>query len=377
MTDIPVKGDVLKWAREYRGLNEQDAADLLGIPVNELRAYENDRAPTLTMFEAFAAKYNFPQATLFRATRPKTPPKPTDFRTLKGRKVQISFEFNAALGNVRTLLGTLSRLAEDDPEFDAPYLPRISLEDDAETLGERERRRIGPPFQEQLGWKPNEAFRRWRARIETEGVSVFQQKFPLDDCRGFSLYEDDYHPTIVINRDEDSERAKTFTLIHEYAHLLLRRPGISDHDPRNAVEAFCNRFAAAFLIPAVALRQLLPRWPNQPVDWEAKDIARWAGRLKVSQMALAIRLEQLKLAPAGFADQFEFSGPKKAKKKATGGDYVAGRLSDIGSNFVGKVIGALDRDVIDEVQAAESLGLSDVHFQRARDFLARKDELAG
>ncbi len=67
MTEIPVEGNVLRWARLYRGLTEKDAAKRLGISVTELSAYENnERKPTLGMFETFAAQYQLPQATLFR-----------------------------------------------------------------------------------------------------------------------------------------------------------------------------------------------------------------------------------------------------------------------------------------------------------------------
>ena len=53
-------------------------------------------------------------------------------------------------------------------------------------------------------------------------------------------------PIIMISKAEEFDPAKTFTLIHEYCHLLLREPGISDQNTQNPVEAFCNQFAGAF-----------------------------------------------------------------------------------------------------------------------------------
>jgi transcriptional regulator with XRE-family HTH domain len=143
MTNLPVKGDVLQWARTFRGLNEQQAADLLGMTVAELRQYEAEKVPiTIGVFENFAAKYRLPQATLFRLTRPREPAPPKDFRTIEGRKHRRDgFEFNIALSNVRTLLHHYDRIISDDDEFAAPDLPALALNEPPEIAGERERRR--------------------------------------------------------------------------------------------------------------------------------------------------------------------------------------------------------------------------------------------
>ncbi len=131
MTEIPVEGNVLRWARLYRGLTEKDAAKRLGISVTELSAYENnERKPTLGMFETFAAQYQLPQATLFRLTPPPLRPFPKEYRTIGGVAPTHSFEFNVALSNVRTLLAQLERIATDDSEFLPPKLLRLDKDDD-------------------------------------------------------------------------------------------------------------------------------------------------------------------------------------------------------------------------------------------------------
>jgi Zn-dependent peptidase ImmA (M78 family) len=377
MTDIPVSGAVLEWARKFRGLQEKEAAELIGITVDDLKAFETEkRFPSIGIFEEFAAKYRLPQATLFRVTPPPMPKAPQDFRTLEGRPARHSFNYNVALGNIRTWLGLFEKVAKDDDEFVVPNLPRLSLaEDDPAAAGERERRRLGIGVDDQFALKTKgEAFRFWRGHLEKSGISVFQQKFSIDDCRGFSLYDSANAPCVVVNKDDTVDVAKSFTLIHEYCHLLVREPGVSDHNSKNPVEAFCNRFAAGFLIPPEALRRLLPVWPNAPVEWAEKDVARWATRLKVSQIALALRLEQLGLAPAGFSRKFNWGKPP-AKRKSSGGNYVATRLSEIGLNYSDKVLSAFDRQVIDEVQAVEALGLGTEHFDTVRKTIGRVREL--
>jgi Zn-dependent peptidase ImmA (M78 family) len=107
-----------------------------------------------------------------------------------------------------------------------------------------------------------------------------------------------------------------YTLIHEYAHLLARRPGISDLNRRNPVEVWCNRFAAAFLMPIIALRQVLPNWPDRPQEWPDATIHAAARSLNVSAQALAIRLEDLGRAHEGLNRRFVYRAlpPRKRAK---------------------------------------------------------------
>jgi Zn-dependent peptidase ImmA (M78 family)/transcriptional regulator with XRE-family HTH domain len=367
---IPVKGDLLQWAREFRGLTERQGAELLGISLSELRSYENDKIkPTLGMFERFASRYKVPQSTLFREGRPSTLPEPKDFRTLAGEKPKQSFDFRLALSNIRALIFHIDRIALEDDEFVPPTIPRVRMSEDPFSAGERERKNSGVSIDEQLDWAGRDAFRKWRAAIEGIGIFVFQQKFPLQDCRGFTLFDSANAPVIVINKEEAFDVAKVFTLIHEMCHLFLREPGIPSYSERDPVEVFCNKFTAAFLMPLDALRAVLPSWPNQPENWERNDVAEWARQLKVSQMALALRLEQLGLAPSGFHRKFIYKG--KATPPRGRPRHVAIRLSEIGACYPRVIIDALNRRAIDEVEAVEALGLGPDHLNAVKASLIR------
>ena len=296
-----------------------------------------------------------------------------DFRTLESAAPHNSFDFRVALSNVRTLQATLNVLRSEDQYFYGASLRQYDLARDPFKQGEDERQTIGVTVRQQLDWSAGDGFRRWRAIIERLGISVYLQAFQLNDCRGCAIFDDGAMPAILINKNEVSDNARTYTLIHEYAHLLVRRPGISDLNRRNPVEAFCNRFAAAFLMPVAALRRVLPHWPDEPVNWEDATINAAARTLKVSAQALAIRLEELGRARPGFNIRFV---RKQTKKKARGGGYIRMRLSEIGGRFTASVIGALDRDVIDDVHASEALGLGPSYLERARAYVERQRELA-
>ena len=102
------------------------------------------------------------------------------------------------------------------------------LTDDPEVIAGEERRRLGVSAAAQLSWQgAREAFFRWRELIESQGVFVYQLNLAEDDSRGFSVWDDRQVPVIVIDGHEGSYGAKIFTLLHEYAHILLRDPAES------------------------------------------------------------------------------------------------------------------------------------------------------
>src|SRR5699024_4139664 len=76
---------------------------------------------------------------------------------------------------------------------------------------------------------------------------------------------DPYAPLIFINT-RDTPQAQVFTLLHEFAHLLLGESGVSDLAPNNPhkIERFCNRIAAEFLVPSVEFIHL---WECKEEDW--------------------------------------------------------------------------------------------------------------
>jgi Zn-dependent peptidase ImmA (M78 family)/DNA-binding XRE family transcriptional regulator len=358
--EVPVQGDVLKWAREFRDLSLDDAAERLGLPAATLEALEAGiRKPSLTLFEKIGAAYRIPLCTLFRKTRPKEPKRPTDFRTVGGGKPKSSFDYTVAESHIRNFQRTLGLLRSEDEEFPFVELRHYAYKGDPFAQGAFERETIGVAVKEQLDWKSDEGFARWRAIIEHAGVAVYLQKFDLQAGRAFSLWDNGDPPAIIINKSDRSPNALTYSLIHEYAHLLIRQPGVSDLNPQNPVEVFCNRFAAAFLMPEEGLKLLLPMWPNSPVTWDPGTIWNAAKRLKVSGQAVAIRLEELHKAPSGFNNLFAIKPPPPPEPKAGQKiDFVRVKLSELGGRYTDSVMGALDREVIDVVQASQALGLS-------------------
>lgn len=86
------------------------------------------------------------------------------------------------------------------------------------------------------------------------------------EFRGFAIAHP-HAPVIFINT-ADVTQAWTFTLLHEFVHLLLGESGVSDlsHNNDNQIEKFCNQVAAEFLVPSAEITEL---WQSDLDDWKA------------------------------------------------------------------------------------------------------------
>ena len=116
--EIPVQGAVLKWAREFRGLSLDHAAERPGLTLSELKAIEdNTKKPSLTQFEKFGSVYRLPACTLFRRTKPPEPKQPADFRTIGGIGHKESFDFGVAESRIRSFQSVLRLLVDEDEEL--------------------------------------------------------------------------------------------------------------------------------------------------------------------------------------------------------------------------------------------------------------------
>jgi len=377
MTVMPVTPDLITWAREHRGLSVKETADILGITVADLQGIENGAPLHLGLFRKISARLRIPQATLLRQTRPNVPPMPRDFRSIEGRGARMGLQTRFAIGYARTIANNILELVDSGIGPDTPVLPHLTRTEDAAEAGERERERLGIPVVNQIAWKGQDAFNNWPAIIERTGCYVLLQKFDLEECKGFALYENQNTPVIMISKSEEHDPAKIFTLIHEYCHLLLREPGISDQNRSNPIEAYCNAFAAGFLIPRAALRAVLPRWPNEPVEWTRAEIREWARQLKVSQQALALRLEDLRIAPTGFYNRMVAGQQKVVRRKPDSGNYVNTQAFEMGNRYVLAVLNAESRGEIPKAEAAEMTQLAPAHFAKVRTQADQRFEFAG
>ncbi|HEY2468126.1 MAG TPA: XRE family transcriptional regulator [Terracidiphilus sp.] len=372
MAEVPINGKVLVWARTIRGFSVEQAADLLGVPADELESYESGRQKPLVGFlRNVAAKYKVSFASLLMPDPLPIAKLPTDHRTRADAK-PLTINTLVAIEEISEALDAFEDIADEDPRL----LPKLrigtaTLDEDPEEVAARERRRFGVSVHDQQQWRDLAGARRhWRRLIEQRGVFTYMLPMPEKELSGFSLLRDSL-AAICVNDNETSEGAKIFTLFHEYCHLLLRQTGISDENDNNRVERFCNQFAASFLVPKTALNDAVSGFA-MPHEFTDAEVKRLAAHFRVSNRAMALRLERTGLASSGFYGRrtgpWDIPESKEQEPLPAGRtlSYIKIRLKRIGRLHATTVLHAVESRAINSFDAADLIGLKSSSFGRLR-----------
>lgn len=296
--DADVDATILRWARETAGLDQATAAAKIGVSPEALAAWEESdgRRPTIKQLRKAAQVYHRPIGLFFLPSLPDDADSIHDFRRLAGasRKAMSSalrFEIRLAWERREEALEITRDLRESPPL----HVELASLTDDPELVARGLRQRLRITASDQSGWQSKyDGFNAWRAATERLGVLVFQTgataslRVRPDEARGFCVAEVPF-PVIVVN-GSDPVTARSFTIIHELAHIMLRRPGLCDlhhmsspHRDSDRVEMFCNRVAGSVLVPADQLLAIdtvrrhgaSPRWSDEELGQIARKF--WVG----------------------------------------------------------------------------------------------------
>ena len=270
---------ILTWARETAGLSLSDAAVQLGLTsstrgtaTEKLEALERgDVKPTRNQLLKIAAAYRRPLTTFYRSAPPAVGDRGEDFRTLPGvissREAAL---LDALLRDIRARQDMVRSILEDDEEvhalaFAGSMPVTLNIADAAQTTRQLLGIEHDHTFRRGLN-STDELFAKLRERVEGIGVFVLlvgnlgshHTNVSERTFRGFAI-ADEIAPFIVIN-DQDARPARSFTLIHELAHICTGFTGVSDapstvapHSQRARVERFCNDVASEFLLPEKSL----------------------------------------------------------------------------------------------------------------------------
>jgi Zn-dependent peptidase ImmA (M78 family)/transcriptional regulator with XRE-family HTH domain len=375
MAEFEVSGSVLEWARAIRGITTVEAANRLGITEGELRRLESgpQRLPG-SFLRRISDEYGVAYGALFMPEPLPAPPKPKQYRTFMGLRPALSEATHVVLETVNEAIDDLTEIRDSAPDLIPTHtLPTIARSGDVEELAARERARLGVNIKNQFAQSEAAARDAWRSAVEASGVFVYFEKMPRTDCLGFSILDARRIPVICVNDSADiSSPSKLFTILHEHCHLLLRLPGISDQEMGNAVEKFCNRFAAAVLVPRERLRQVMPGGgPHQ--DWSDSELQMVANKFKVTMSVLALRLEHTGLAGPGFyarkvalwnaQGRLSHLSVRDDKPFTSFPDRVLRRL---GHHHTSTVLKALRSGAINVIEARGMVGAGPKHFAALR-----------
>ena len=189
------------------------------------------------------------------------------------------------------------------------------------------------------------ALRRWRTAIEDVGILVFALQLGKDEVRGFASW-DERAPMIVLNTSQIGPAARSFTLGHELAHLVLRQATAclepADLVIDTAQERWCEEFSAALLMPTQQALELVTTVGVQPGTGGIDAVRAVMNRFRVSARAAALRLQELGYAKPGlYAEVLRIFRPKPRKGEPRSDPRPTLRLRQYGEQTVSLLLGSL------------------------------------
>ena len=192
----------------------------------------------------------------------------------------------------------------------------------------------------------------------------------------------DQLPLVVVNR-KDAYSARTFTLIHEFTHLLLRSSGLCDLSADSGrppseqrLEVFCNAVASQTLVPDSALLSYAGLTRIAPEAWTDEILGPIARDFGVSREVILRKLLDLGLTTRAFYQENRERYTQEAieyKQKQKGGFVppAVDVVSTKGRQYVSLVFEALNSSVITAADAADFLGVKTKHFRTIEANLGR------
>jgi Zn-dependent peptidase ImmA (M78 family)/transcriptional regulator with XRE-family HTH domain len=364
--------EILRWARTRMGLSLEQVESLASIASERIKGWEHaTEAPALSDLQNLAEIYDCPVGYFFLDSPPEEK-QTLDFRGLIAEKIDaLSYETHVHLSEFLKLTDYLASLVE---KLNLPHevdINTVDINESVESVARREREQFGfTPETRQRWTSTNEAFDFWREAIESRGVFVIALKLKVSEVRGASRWESPRAPAILVNRmDMEAATGRSFTLLHEWAHLLIKHPGLVCDFRGQAkganIERFANQFAAEILVPKKEFELYLKRrnlytkrsrWGDSVLEGIKRDF-------KVSRDVIAISLEEMGLAPQGFYRDKRaswelrkpfFTGSTGAKRGVT---KATRRLLEIGRPVANLMSVAYERGAISKLDLAELLNM--------------------
>ncbi len=364
---------VMRWAREWRGLTIDETAEKLSVKPSQVVAWENAlEQPTLIQARMLAKACKRPFVEFFADEPPKLQGARhiEDFRSSRRSVVDVAHpDFRDLLIWVDGRRSDAIYLHED-LRGNPPKLPAVlsaTLQDDPEQIASLARRAMGMADGYQAKIAAPKFLDHLRASFEDLGIITFKRgELTKLGAKGI-CFADSVFPAIVLSNE--APNAQALTLAHVLGHIALKHSGVIDPLAvvrNNETQSWCDRFAAAFLMPRHELDALFLKLdidqnsianglPDEALSYMAK-------YFRVSEEAMLMRLVHLDLvAPSYYWEvkKPEFEAWQIVARHCVGRAKHASRyIQRMGRLYTGLVMEAWDADMITNHNAAEYMDIA-------------------
>lgn len=354
---------MLKWAIQRAGSNEEKAVKAVPALAGWL---SGEKKPTVIQLQQFADRFHVPFGYLFLQEMPEENIPIPMFRGKVAQSEHFDLNVYDTIMSVRSRQDWLEEYLEENDIDTCRLVNSVELKTPVgETVSLlREALRLEARWAFSLAGT-DAAVSMLTKQMEDAGIFLAyngvvgnntHRPLKVSECRGFALASKTA-PYIFVN-SADSKSAQLFTLIHEAAHLML---GVSaghageETISQDAVEMYCDKVAAEFLVPAMELRSV----------WNG-DIKYVSRRFKVSEIVVARRAHDLAILSDKDYRAFwlEYRKRPLAKKRGSGGDFYLTSVKRVGRLFAIHVRNAVNSRQLSYMEAYNLTGLHGNTYQR-------------
>lgn len=382
---LPYNGDMLRWARKWRGRSLEDTAAKIGIDPSAISDWESGlRVPTVTQARKLASFYGREFLEFFYDEPPTVASSVLvpDYRLHReaadphSNREILEIQHWAEMQRINAL-DLFEELSEPPPIF--PTTLTATLNDDVEEAAKLARDVLAFPIaiQQKMKFKDRQDFpATLRSKMEDAGILVLRENSLAQfGVSGMTIVQ---FPLPIVVYSAEAPARSAFTLLHELAHIVLRESAISggERDPRGPgharrVEKWCDRFAAAFLVPKAVLEELRPKPPAPAMGMDDEVLAAVARHFRVSPHAMLIRLVDLEyVRPEYYWDvkRPQFLAEERAwRSRGIPKVWVSRIWNKVGHLYTGLVLEALGTGKIQPHQAQRYFDIQNpVHLTAIR-----------
>lgn len=377
---------VVRWSLETRGWDAKELAEKSGVPEPVIRKIQSEESPIDIVNLKRISKCMGQPLAVFLLSKPPDEPELINYGGMQEKR--LSRKTLDAIRTSRYWQSVSREILEAQSESLKPDAKEYSVESDPESaaLDERQRLGFGPDGAMSATKTDRESYNALRDGIESLNIFVYHLEMGGGDACGISMAGK--HPAVITVNPSGSYKQRTFALLHEYAHILLRTNGYCMSSPElprdtcgesNGIEAWCNAFAGSVLMPR---RELLT--VASLLEEESKDAGYMAGKMSdffgASRQAVAARMMMINRESSPSPPCWECL--EKPKNRRTNEPKYQTTpygmcLDKRGKKFTSMILISHARDTITHADVIEYLELDPEHFPKLRKALCKNAQYAG
>lgn len=366
---VEVKPEIFKWLRESSGWTIEEIAKRLNTSNQNIHKIEiGEKKPTIRQLKELSKMYKRPIASFFLNEPKQEKPKPKDYRMLPNKVNQFDKKTIYVLRKARRMQ-ELSRELSLYINYDTKAkIKKVTLSDKPEKVAQHFRELFELSEEKQRKFKTSYQFFNYlRDIFEDMNIFVFQYSMPVEDARGFVFVDES--PYVIVVNSKDIIEARLFSLMHEFAHILLGESAIDIPDvtisTKNKIERWCNEFSSSFLLPPNLAISLFES--NKDIANKKLSLKSLSNRYKVSKKMILVNMLKLNYIKRQEYDRilnlYEEKEETKKESKLEGGiPSEKKRLSEVGNKFISLVANNYDKENITYSDALNYLSIKSKKF---------------